>query len=186
MSSILCIIWFPHKGHIITIDWFSYCQPDPTTADTNVPMVDTSKSGFESIDVDMLKNSSLIGTFSLPPPIYYLDSTLVFVISLTPKSEDGYNVPRDPTHKIPLPRGYHFSFLGWEWWYPFDGNITLAWIHYRPINLDPTHSNNCFNRDTSQEGPSSQEQCINAITLLLASCVERIPSNQQVNKKTKE
>jgi hypothetical protein len=54
----------------VTIDQLAYCTPDlRTNAGSNVPFVSDSKSVYMSVGVGMFKDSSLMGTFTLPPPL---------------------------------------------------------------------------------------------------------------------
>ena len=65
-SSIFCTLQFPHKGKIVTIDHLDYCIPDLRNhGSNNVPFGDDSKLSYESVRVGLLKDSSLMGTFSL-------------------------------------------------------------------------------------------------------------------------
>lgn len=68
-SSIFHVVCFPHQGNIITIDQLDYFTPDlQTNSTTNVPFVGDSPGGYSSVDVGLFKDSSLLGTFTIPLP----------------------------------------------------------------------------------------------------------------------
>jgi hypothetical protein len=67
-SSVFHILQFPHQGKIVTVDQLDYCTPDlHNSAVNNVPFLGSSL-GYESVGVGLLKDSSLMGIFPLPPP----------------------------------------------------------------------------------------------------------------------
>ena len=80
VSSIFHIIQFPHQGKIVTIGQLGYCTPNLRTQTTkNVPFVDDSKLSYESVGVELLKDSSLMGTFPFstlnsPPKVSIVNS----------------------------------------------------------------------------------------------------------------
>jgi hypothetical protein len=67
VSFILRILWFPHKGKIMTIDQLSFaCSSPNSSLGQSIPMIDNSQSTTENIDVRMY--SSLMGTFNFLAP----------------------------------------------------------------------------------------------------------------------
>jgi hypothetical protein len=68
-SSVFRVLCFPHQGCIVTINQLVFCTPNlRTTTGTNIPFVVDSQSAYTSIGAGMFKDSSLMGTFTLPPP----------------------------------------------------------------------------------------------------------------------
>jgi len=78
MSLIFRVLKFPRQGMIVTIDQLFYCVPNPSSKyGMNVPFIGDFSVSFESVGVGMFKDSSLMGTFSFPPPINYVASSPV-------------------------------------------------------------------------------------------------------------
>jgi hypothetical protein len=78
VSSILQIICFSQQGKI---DQWSSCKPDlASSLRPNVSFMDNSTRTSKNVDVGMYP--ALMGTFNLPSPISYIDSSHVYVISL--------------------------------------------------------------------------------------------------------
>jgi hypothetical protein len=64
VSSIFCILCFPHQGEIVTIDQLSFAYSSPNASvGLSIPVIDNSQSTTENIGVGMY--SSLMGTFEL-------------------------------------------------------------------------------------------------------------------------
>lgn len=65
VSSLFCILCFPHKGIIITIDQMEYSLKE-SNASSNyfIPLVNNPKYPVENLGVEMY--SSLMGSFDLP------------------------------------------------------------------------------------------------------------------------
>ena len=79
-STVFRTVQFPHLGRIVTIDQLDFCMPDVTTPmANNIPMLGQSPPPYQSIQVDMLKDSSLMGIFSSNPP--NTDTTTINMIS---------------------------------------------------------------------------------------------------------
>ena len=80
VSSIFQVVRFPHQEKIITIN-----QLDDYTLEasihSNVPFVENSKVVIQYVGVRMLKDSSLMGTFTIPPPISTPETAPVFTIT---------------------------------------------------------------------------------------------------------
>jgi hypothetical protein len=68
-SSVFHLLQFPHQGKIVTIDQLDYCMPDINNHSTNnIPFLGHSNIEYKSVGVGLLKDSSLMGFFPLPPP----------------------------------------------------------------------------------------------------------------------
>lgn len=58
------------------LDQLDFCTTNiPHDSVHTIPSVDNSHTSVESIGVGMFKDSSLLGTFPIPPPIGYISST---------------------------------------------------------------------------------------------------------------
>jgi hypothetical protein len=69
VSSVFRVLHFPHQGKIVTIDQLAFCTPDlGSNVGSNVPFVGDTQQSYMSVGVGMFKDSSLMGTFPLPPP----------------------------------------------------------------------------------------------------------------------
>jgi hypothetical protein len=67
-SLVFHILQFPHQGKIVTIGQLDYCTLDLHGYEmNNVPFIGSSL-GYESVGVGLLKDSSLMVIFPLPPP----------------------------------------------------------------------------------------------------------------------
>jgi hypothetical protein len=71
VSSVLCILCFPHQGEIVTIDRLSFAYSSPNASvGPSIPMVDNSQPTTENIGVGMY--SSLMGTFNFSSLIHHI------------------------------------------------------------------------------------------------------------------
>jgi hypothetical protein len=66
VTTVFCILLFPHEGRIVTIDQLSFSRPDPALGASTVPMVDNPQASVVNIGVGLCP--SLMGTFDYPPP----------------------------------------------------------------------------------------------------------------------
>jgi hypothetical protein len=66
VSTLFCVVCFPHQGKVVTVDQLSFFNSDTHTG--NVPFIAKTPPGYENIGVGLLKDSSLMGTFPIPPP----------------------------------------------------------------------------------------------------------------------
>jgi hypothetical protein len=96
VSTLFCVLRFPHQGKVVTVDQLDFFNSDSHTS--NVPFISKTPPGYENVGVDILKDSTLMGTFPIPPP----DITPPFVASInmistivreTPESYDPWIVP---------------------------------------------------------------------------------------------
>ena len=60
------VVHFPHQGKVVTIDQLAFFNSD--TRNGNVPFIAKTPPGYENVGVCLLKDSSLMGTFPIPPP----------------------------------------------------------------------------------------------------------------------
>jgi hypothetical protein len=87
-SLVFCIFQFPHEGKIVTVDQIDYCNPYLHNSPmNNVPFLGSSLE-YESVGVGLLKYSSLMGIFPLPP----LDTPKVATLNMI--STEVKTIPR--------------------------------------------------------------------------------------------
>jgi hypothetical protein len=98
VSTLFHVLRFPHQGKVVTVDQLAFFNSDSHTS--NVPFILKTPPGYENVGVGLLKDSTLMGTFPIPPP----DIPPPFVASInmistsvheTPASHDPWIVP-DP------------------------------------------------------------------------------------------
>jgi hypothetical protein len=96
VSTLFCVIRFPHQNFSFTIDQLSFFSSDSRTC--NFPFIAKMPPSHENVGVGLLKDSLSMGTFPIPPP----DSPPPFVASInmtsttigkTPESYDPWLVP---------------------------------------------------------------------------------------------
>jgi hypothetical protein len=66
VSTLSCVVRFPHQGKVVTVDQLAFFNYDTRTG--NVSFIARTPPGYENVDVGLLKDSSLMGTFPIPPP----------------------------------------------------------------------------------------------------------------------
>jgi hypothetical protein len=101
VSTLFCVVRFPHQGKVITIDQLVFFHSDMRTGD--IPFIAKTPPGYENVDVGLLKDYSLMGTFPIPPPdVPHSSVTSINMISTliheTPASHDPWMVPDPNDH----------------------------------------------------------------------------------------
>jgi hypothetical protein len=66
VSTLFRVLRFPHQGRVVTVDQLAFFNADTRTG--NVPFIANTPPGYENVGVGLLKDSSLLGTFPIPPP----------------------------------------------------------------------------------------------------------------------
>jgi hypothetical protein len=66
VSTLFCVVHFPHQGKVVIVYQLALFNSDTRTG--NVSFIAKTPSGYENVGVDLLKDSSLMGTFPIPPP----------------------------------------------------------------------------------------------------------------------
>jgi hypothetical protein len=66
VSTLFHVVRFPHQGKVVTVDQLAFFNSDTRTG--NVPFIAKTPPGYENVGVGLLKDSSLMGTFPIPPP----------------------------------------------------------------------------------------------------------------------
>ena len=93
VSSVFCIIMFPHIGNIVKIDQLSYFASDPTSTDS-IQHVGKTVIPYEDVGVGLIKDSALMGNFAMPPPnVPRIISNINMITSSTIPFDDTWNVP---------------------------------------------------------------------------------------------
>jgi hypothetical protein len=101
VSTLFHVMHFPHQGKVITIDQLAFFNSDART--DNIPFIAKTPLGYENVSVGLLKDSSLMGTFPIPPPDVPHPSVtsinMIFTsIHGTPVSHDPWMVPNPSDH----------------------------------------------------------------------------------------
>jgi hypothetical protein len=101
VSTLFHVVRFPHQGKVIIVDQLAFFNSDTHTR--NIPFIATTPPGYENIGVGLLKDSSLMGTFPIPPrdvPHSYVASINMISTSIhgTPASHDPWMVPDSDDH----------------------------------------------------------------------------------------
>ena len=118
VSTLFRVLHFPHQGKVITVDQLAFFNSDTCTS--NVPFIAKTLPGYENVGVGLLKDSTLMGTFPIPPPD--VPPPLVASINMistsvhqTHLSSDLWIIPApidylrygDQMHLIPVESAYH-------------------------------------------------------------------------------
>jgi hypothetical protein len=65
VSTLFYVLHFPHQGKLVTVYQLSYFNFDSRIG--SVPFIENTSSSYDNFGVGILKDSSLMGTFPLPP-----------------------------------------------------------------------------------------------------------------------
>jgi hypothetical protein len=102
VSTLFHVLRFPHQGKVVTVDQLAFFNADTHTG--NVSFIANTPPGYENVGVSLLKDSSLMGTFPIPPPPN-IPSPLVASINMIstvprnlPVSDDPWIVPDPGDH----------------------------------------------------------------------------------------
>jgi hypothetical protein len=102
VSTLFRVVHFPHQGKVVTVDPLVFFNSDTRTG--NVSFIAKTPSGYENVGVGLLKDSSLMGTFPIPPPPNILRSSvasinIIFIVPHElPVSFDPWIVPDPGDH----------------------------------------------------------------------------------------
>jgi hypothetical protein len=101
VSTLFCVVHFPHQGKVVTIDQLAFFNSDTHTG--NVLFIAKTPLGYENIGVGLLKDSLLMGTFPIPPPdVPHSSFASINMIStsihIIPMSHDQWMVPDPGDH----------------------------------------------------------------------------------------
>lgn len=95
VSTYFRMISFPHKGGIVAIDQITLLSID-SLATRSVPLTRETFHPYQHVGIGLLNDSSLIETFSLPPPSFLDKSTFdayINIISCCTTCIDPWVVP---------------------------------------------------------------------------------------------
>jgi hypothetical protein len=101
VSTLFRVVHFPHQGKVVTVDQLAFFNFDTHTG--NVPFITKTPPGYESVGVGLLKDSSLMGNFPIPPPDVPRSSVASINMISTfphklPTSHDPWIVPDPRDH----------------------------------------------------------------------------------------
>jgi hypothetical protein len=96
VSTLFCVVHFPHQGKFVIIDQLAFFNLDTRTG--NVPFITKTPPSYENVGVGLLKDSSLMGTFPIPPlDVPHSSISPINMISTSPHelpaSQDPWIVP---------------------------------------------------------------------------------------------
>jgi hypothetical protein len=96
VSTIFCVLCFLHQGKVMIVDQLAFFNFDSHTR--NVPFISKTPPGYENVSVGLLKDSTLMGTFpipplDIPPPFVILINMISTNIHETLESYDPWIVP---------------------------------------------------------------------------------------------
>jgi hypothetical protein len=97
VSTFFHVLHFPHQGKIIIVDQLAFFNFDSRTS--NVPFISKTPLNYENVGVGILKDSTLMGTFpipppDIPPPFFASINMIPTFVRQTPESYDPWIVPR--------------------------------------------------------------------------------------------
>jgi hypothetical protein len=97
VSTLFCVLRFPHQGKVITVDQLAFFNSDSRTS--NVAFISKTPPGYENARVCLLKYSTLMGTFpipppDIPPPFFASINMISTSVSETHESYDPWIIPR--------------------------------------------------------------------------------------------
>jgi len=139
VSTLFRVVHFPHQGKVITVDQLVLFNLDTRTG--NIPFIAKTPLGYENVGVGLLKDSSLMGTFPIPPPnvphsFVASINMISTLIHETPTFHDPWLVP-DPCNHL------HFrdkmSLSPVESTYQAIQSATPSTPSLSELSLDPFH-----------------------------------------------
>ena len=93
VSFVFRIIMFPHQGNIVKINHLSYYLSDPASMNS-IQHVGKSTIPYEDVGVGLINDSTLMGTFSIPPPnVSRTIGNINIITSSTIPFDDPWKVP---------------------------------------------------------------------------------------------
>jgi hypothetical protein len=133
------VLHFPHQGKVVIVDQLAFFNFDARTS--NVPFISKTPPGYENVGVGLLIDSTLMGTFPIPPP----DIPPPFVASINmisttvhenPESYDPWVVPNPGDY---LHYGNHMPLSPIESDYQASQSTTPSSPSLCDPSLDPFH-----------------------------------------------
>jgi hypothetical protein len=102
VSTLFRVVRFSHQGKVVTVDQLAFFNSDTRTG--NVTFIAKTSPGYENVGVRLLKDSSLMGTFPIPPPPDILRPSVASINMIfavpheRPVSSDPWIVPDPGDH----------------------------------------------------------------------------------------
>jgi hypothetical protein len=137
--TIFRVLRFPHQGKVVTVNQLSFFNSDTCT--DNVPFIAKTPPGYENVGVGILKDSSLMGTFPIPPlDVPHSSVSSINMISTLPHelptSHDPWIVPDHGDH----PRyGHAMPLSQVEYAYQAIQSATPSTPSLDELSPDPFH-----------------------------------------------
>jgi hypothetical protein len=133
------VVRFPHQGKVVTVNQLAFFNSDTHT--NNVPFITKTPPSYENVGVGLLKDSSLMGTFPIPPPDVPRSSVAsINMISTLPHellvSHDPWIVPDPGDH---LFYGNEMSLIPVESAYEAIQSVTPSTPSLDELSLDHFH-----------------------------------------------
>jgi hypothetical protein len=110
VSTLFQVLHFPHQGKVVTVDQLAFFNFDYRTR--NVYFISKTPTGYENVTMGILKYSTFMGTFPIPPPDILPPSVALInmistIVCETSKSYDAWIVPNSSDYlryddQIPL------------------------------------------------------------------------------------
>jgi hypothetical protein len=96
VSTLFRVLCFPHQGKVVTVNQPTFVNSDSRTS--NVPFISKTPLGYENVGVGLLKDSTLMGTFpipppDIPPPFFASINMISTSVRETPEFYDSWIVP---------------------------------------------------------------------------------------------
>jgi len=96
VSTLFCVVGFPHQGKVVIFYQLAFFNSYSCTS--KVPFISKAPPSYEKIRVGLLKDSTLMGTFpipppGIPPPFVAFINMISTTIHETPVSYDPWLVP---------------------------------------------------------------------------------------------
>jgi hypothetical protein len=104
VSTLFCVVRFPHQGKVFIVDQLAFFNSNGRIG--NVSFIAKTPPSYENIGVGLLKDSSLMGTFPIPPPDVPRSS--IASINMMSTSIHGISASHDPW-MVPNP-GDHIRY----------------------------------------------------------------------------
>jgi hypothetical protein len=95
VSTLFYVLCFPHQGKFVIVNQLVFSNSDSHTS--NVPFIAKTPSDYENVGVGLLKDSTLMGKFPIPPPdippFVILINMISTTVGETSESYDPWIVP---------------------------------------------------------------------------------------------
>jgi hypothetical protein len=105
VSTLFCVLRFPHQGKFVIVNQLTFFNSDSRTS--NIPFILKTPPSYENVGVGLLKDSTLMGTFpipppNIPPPFVALINMISTVVHETLDSYDPWIVPNSGDYLVTM------------------------------------------------------------------------------------